>query len=145
MAHVRHAASTWPLAAVCSIVRSICEDARLRGDHTCAFSRRHLPGVVPTRAENVRLKAAWSEKPTWRAISDSDLFDCNKRSFALSRRCDMRYRWTGAPKDILNDRAKWLADNPHALARVDSLNSPSSCSCSNSVTRRVCHGARPPW
>ena len=49
-----------------------------------AISRRHRPGVEPTIALNVRLNAAWSEKPQSRAISDSADVAVASLSFAMS-------------------------------------------------------------
>jgi hypothetical protein len=47
-------------------------------------------GEVPTTARKVRLKAAWSEKPLSRAISESGALDDLSRNFARSTRRAMR-------------------------------------------------------
>jgi hypothetical protein len=54
------------------------------------YSFRHLFGVVPTIALNVRLKAAWSEKPVWRAMSGNVLLEWSRSVFAIATRCKMR-------------------------------------------------------
>src|SRR5277367_6536277 len=51
-----------------------------------AFSLRHCPGVVPTIARKLRLKAGWSVNPTSNATVSKESFDCNKRDFAASTR-----------------------------------------------------------
>src|SRR5277367_6921741 len=51
-----------------------------------AFALRHCPGVVPTIARKLRLKAGWSVNPTSNATVSKESFDCNKRDFAASTR-----------------------------------------------------------
>jgi hypothetical protein len=54
----------------------------------CSLS--HRIGEVPTAARNDRLKAAWSEKPLSRAISESGAEDDLSRDFARSTLRAMR-------------------------------------------------------